>query len=227
MVTSKRVDRMSRRAVWISVLLMGLATVTFAATPVWAGKIHGKLRGVVGGLPTTGLTLPLPPGSPNVIVTLFLGGPSGPPVPITVTPNTKVDAEDTKEKGAGGSISLVDGDSIGVKAKAQQVGATMEIVATKIELENPEIESFGAVDVPGASLVLPLPPGSPNQTFTLFIGGIGGPPISIVVTPTTRVRAEGLTLNDNDFTEVKAVIQNGQIVALKIRKENSEEVEDE
>lgn len=226
MVTSKGAGRTSRRAAWISALLVGLATVTFAATPVWAGKIHGKLRGVVD-VPGASLTLPLPPGSPNVIVTLFLGGPSGSPVPITITPSTKVDAEDSKEKGAGGSISLVDGDSIGVKAKAQQVGATMELVATKIELKNPEIETFGAVDVPGASLALPLPPGSPAQTFTLFIGGIGGPPISIVVTPTTRVRADGLTLNDNDFTEVKAVIQNGQIVALKIRKENQEEVEDE
>lgn len=227
MVTSKRAGRTSRRTAWILALLVGLATVTFAATPVWAGKIHGKLRGVVGGLPTTGLTLPLSPSSSNVIVTLFLGGPGGSPVSITITPDTKVDAEDTKETGIGGSISLVNGDLIGVKVRTRPSGGTFEIVATKIKLENPEIEAFGAVGGLSGSLVLPLLPGSPDQTFTLSIGGIGGPSIPIVVTPSTRVKAEGLTLNNGDFIEVKAVVQNGQIIALKIRKENQEEVEDE
>jgi hypothetical protein len=226
MVTNKGAGRTSRRAAWVSALLVGLATVTFAATPVWAGKIHGKLRGTVD-IPGTSLTLPLAAGSPNVIATLFLGGAGGPPVLFTITPSTKGDAEDSKDK-ANGSVTIHDGDSVEVKAKAQQVGAIMEIVATKIELEIPEIEAFGVVDVPGTSLALPLLPGSPNQTFTLFIGGIGGPPIPIVVTPNTRVRGGTiLTLLDNDFIEVKAVLQGGQVVALKIGQENQDEVEDE
>lgn len=213
----------SRRAVWISALLAWLVVAAFVATPAWAGKIHGKLRGVVGGLPTAGLTLPLPSGASNVMATLFLGGASGPPVPFTITPNTRVDARDSKEKGPGGSVTLVNGDSIEIRGKF----VAGEIVATRIELENLHIELFGAVDVPGTSLSLPLVVGAPNVTITLFLGGVGGPPLPIVVTPNTRVKGTTLTLADNDFIDVKAVIQNGQVVAVKIRKEFLENAEDE
>lgn len=224
MVASKGAGRTSRRTAWISALLVGLVTVTFAATPVWAEKIHGKLRGVVD-VPGASLTLPLATG--EVTATLFLGGVGGPPVPFKITPSTHVDAEDTKEKGSGGTITLVDGDSIEVKAKAQQVGGVMEIVATKIQLEIPQIEIFGVVDVPDPSLTLPLSSG-PDVHATLFLGGVGGTPLDIVITPNTRVRGETmLILVDTDFIEVKAVLQSGQLVAVKIGKENHDEVEDE
>jgi hypothetical protein len=225
MVTSKGAGRTSRRTAWISALMVGLATVTLAATPVWAEKIHGKLRGVVGDLPVGGLTLPLATG--EVTATLFLGGPSGPAVQFTITPSTNVDAEDAKEKGSGGTITLVDGDSIEVKAKAQQVGVVMEIVATKIQLELPQIEIFGVVDVTDPSLTLPLSSG-PDVHVKLFLGGVGGTELDILITPNTRVRGgTTLTLVDTDFIEVKAVLQGGQLVAVKIGEERQEDVEDE
>lgn len=227
MVTSKAAGRTSRRIVWIPALLAGLVVAAFTVTPAWAGKIHGKLRGTVD-VPGTSLTLPLAPGAPNVIITLFLGGPSGPQVPITITPNTKVDAEDSKEKGSGNVVTFVDGDSVEVKTKAQPMGTGIEIVATKIELENPQIEAFGAVDVPGSVLTLPLAPGSSNVTILVALGGVGGPTIPVVVTPNTRVKGgDTLTLVDGDFIEFKAVLQGGEVVALKIREENPEDVEDE
>lgn len=223
MVTSKRAGRTSRRTAWISALMVGLATVTFAATPVWAEKIHGKLRGVVGDLPGASLTLPLTTG--EVTAKIFLGGPSGPSLQFTITPSTNVDAEDTKEKGPGGTITLADGDWIEVKGKLQ----AGKIVATKIKLDNPELEIFGAVGgLPGGSLALPLSPGS-DVHATLSVGGVGGPPLDILITPNTRVRGGmTLTLVDTDFIEVKAVLQHdGQLVAVKIGKENEDEVEDE
>ena len=224
MMTSKGAGRASRRTAWISALLVGVVTVTLAAMPVWAEKIHGKLRGVVD-VPDASLTLPLATG--EVTATLFLGGVGGPPVPFKITPSTNVDAEDTKEKGSGGTITLVDGDSIEVKAKAQQVGGVMEIVATKIQLEIPQIEIFGAVDVPDASLTLPLSSG-PDVHVKLFLGGVGGTELDILITPNTRVRGgTTLTLIDTDFIEVKAVLQGGQLVAVKIGVERQEDVEDE
>jgi Domain of unknown function (DUF5666) len=226
MVANKGAGRTSRRTAWISALLVGLATVTFAATPVWAEKIHGKLRGTVD-IPGASLTLPLSPGSLDVTAKIFLGGPSGPSLQFTITPSTNVDAEDTKEKGPGGTITLADGDWIEVKGKLQ----AGKIVATKIKLDNPELEIFGAVDFPGTSLMpslmLPLSPGS-DVHATLSVGGVGGPPLDILITPNTRVRGgTTLTLVDNDFIEVKAVLQSGQLVAVKIGKENHDEVEDE
>lgn len=226
MVRGKAAGKASRRTAWILALLAGLATATFAAIPAWAGKIHGKLQGTVD-VPDASLQLPLSPSSSNVIITLFLGGPSGPPVPITITANTHVDAEDSKEKGPGNVVTFVDGDSVEVKVKTQPTGTGFEIVATKIELKNPQIEAFGAVDVSG-SLTLPLAPGGPDVPIVLALGGVGGPALPIIVTSHTRVRGgTTLTLVDNDFIETKAVVQGGQVIALKIGHENQGEVEDE
>jgi len=84
------------------------------------------------------------------------------------------------------------------------------------------------VKVPGGSLTLPLAAGAPNVTITLSLGGVGGPPLPIVVTPSTRVGGGmTLTLKDNDFIEVKALLQSGQIVAVKIGEENENEVEND
>ncbi len=223
MGTSKGAGRTSRRTAWISALLVGLVIVTFAVAPASAGKIHGELRGVVD-VPGSSLTLPLAAGASNVTITLFLGGVGGPPLPITITASTKVEAEDAKDK-VSGSVTVGDGDLIVVHGKLQS-GA---IVATKIELEKfPEIEAFGIVKVPGSSLTLPLVAGASNVTITLAFGGVGGPPLPIIVTPSTRVGGGmTLTLKDNDFIEVKAVLQSGQIVAVKIGEENESEVEDE
>ena len=221
MVTGKAVGRTSRRIAWISALLAGLVTAAFAATPAWAGKIHGKLRGTVD-VPGGSLALPV---SSNVTITLFLGGPSGPPLPITITPNTKVEAEDAKEK-VSGSGTLGNGDPIEVRGKLQ--GG--QIVATKIKLLGFfQIEGFGTVDVPppgaGGSLTLPA---SSNVTITVFLGGADGPPLPVVITPNTKVRGTTpLILQDNNFIEFKAVVQSGQVVAVKIRLENVDEVEDE
>lgn len=227
MVRGKAAGRISRRAAWIPALLAGLVTAALAVSPAWAGKIHGKLRGTVD-VPGPSMTLPLPLGAPNVIITLFLGGPSGPPVPITITPNTKVDAEDSKEKGLGNVVTFVDGDSVEVKVKAQPMGAGIEIVATKIELENPQIEGFGTVDVPGMSLALPLAAGSPDVPITVFLGGVGGPPIIVKITTTTKVKGgPTLTLVDGAFVEFKAVVQGDMIIVQKIRIEDPEGVEDE
>jgi hypothetical protein len=170
------------------------------------------------------LTLPLAPGSPGVTITLFLGGTGGPAVPIMVTPNTKVEAEDDKEE-VSESITLIDGDLIEVRGKLQNG----QIVATKIELQEfPEIKVFGSVDVPGTSLTLPLAPGSPGVTITLFLGGTGGPAVPIIVTPSTRVRGgTTLTLHDNDFIAAKTLLRSGQIVAVKIGTQNEDEVEDD
>lgn len=225
MVRGKVAGKTSRRTAWIPALLAGLVTVAFAATPAWAGKIHGRLQGVVDGLPTAGLTLPLPSGAPNVMATLFLGGTSGPPVPFTITPDTKVNARDSQEKGSTGSVTFVNGDSIEVSSKLV-MGA---IVATKIRLENPYIVVFGTVQAPpGGSLSLPLAVGAPNVTITLSLGGVGGPPLPIVVTPNTKVKTgTTLTLVNNDLIGVKAVIQSGQIVAVKIRKVDPMELEAE
>jgi len=89
-------------------------------------------------------------------------------------------------------------------------------------------ELRGVVDVPGGSLTLPLAAGAPNVTITLSLGGVGGPPLPIVVTPSTRVGGGmTLTLKDNDFIEVKALLQSGQIVAVKIGEENENEVEND
>ena len=222
MVRGKVEGRTSRRTAWSSTLLAGLVAAAFTATPAWADKIHGKLRGTVD-VPGTSLTLPLPPGSPNVIATLFLGGPSGPAVPFTITPDTKVDAEDAKEKVSGNVVTIVDGDSIEVKGKF----VMGKIVAAKIKVENPQIEAFGAVDVPGMSLTLPLPPGSADVPITVFLGGIGGPPITVKITTATRVKGgPTLTLLDNDFVEFTAELQADMIIVKKIRKENPEDVED-
>jgi Domain of unknown function (DUF5666) len=130
MVKDDQKVRLGRNAAQLSVHVVLLSMLTFAATPAWAGKIHGKL--------------------------------------------------------------------------------------------------LGTVDVPGDSLNLPLAPGSPNVTITLFLGGTGGPAVPIVVTASTRVRGgTTLTLHDNDFIEAKARLRSGQIVAVKIRTQNEDEVEDE
>jgi Domain of unknown function (DUF5666) len=223
MVKDDQKVRLGRNAAQLSVHVVLLSMLTFAATPAWAGKIHGKLLGTVD-VPGDSLNLPLAPGSPNVTITLFLGGTGGPAVPITVTPNTKVEAEDDEEE-VSESITLTDGDLIEMRGKLQNG----QLVATKIELQEfPEIEVFGSVDVPGTSLALPLAPGSPDVTITLFLGGTGGPAVPIVVTASTRVRGgTTLTLHDNDFIEAKARLRSGQIVAVKIRTQNEDEVEDE
>jgi len=227
MVRGEATGKTSRRTAWILALLAGLAAATFTAMPAWAGKIHGKLQGTVA-VPGASLQLRLSPSDPNVVITLSLGGPSGPPVPITITPNTHVDAEDSKEKGAGNVVTFVDGDTVEVKVKTQPTGGGFEIVATKMELKNPQIDVFGAADVPDSSLTLPLAPGDPDVTIILSLGGKGGPALPIIITPNTRVRGRTtLTLVDDDFVEVKAVVQGGQVVALKIGRENKDEVEDE
>lgn len=204
-------------------LFGGLVVAAFAATTAWAENIHGKLRGVVtvsGG----SLTLPLAPTASNVIITLHLGGASGPSVPITVTPSTKIEAEDVHEKeGVSGSITLKDGDPIRVRGKLQG----SELVATTLELEEfPEIELFGVVGGLSGSLTLPLALGAPNVTITLQLGGTGGPSVQVVITPSTRVRGgTTLTLINGDFTQVKAVLQGSNIFAVKIGKEMESEVE--
>ncbi len=155
---------------------------------------------------------------------LFLGGTGGPAVPITVTRNTKVEAEDDREE-VSGNITLIDGELIEVRGKLQNG----QILATKIELQEfPETKLFGSVDVPGTSLTLPLAPGSPDVTITLFLGGTGGPAVPIVVTPSTRVRGgRTLTLQDNNFIEAKTRLLSGQILVVKIGTQNEDDVEDE
>jgi Domain of unknown function (DUF5666) len=214
--------RLGRNA-WLSALLMSLS---MGPSPQRPPRLERFMENSSGRSMSQGgsLTLPLAPGSPGVTITLFLGGTGGPAVPIMVTPNTKVEAEDDKEE-VSESITLIDGDLIEVRGKLQNG----QIVATKIELQEfPEIKVFGSVDVPGTSLTLPLAPGSPGVTITLFLGGTGGPAVPIIVTPSTRVRGgTTLTLHDNDFIAAKTLLRSGQIVAVKIGTQNEDEVEDD
>lgn len=122
-VKNNQKARLGRNAAWLSALLVSLSMGAFAATPAWAGKIHGKLLGTVD-VPGGSLTLPLAPGSPDVTITLFLGGTGGPAVPIVVTPSTRVRG--------GTTLTLHDNDFI--EAKALLLSG--QIVAVKIGTQN-------------------------------------------------------------------------------------------
>ena len=90
-----------------------------------------------------------------------------------------------------------------------------------------EIRLAGFVDVPGASLTLPLAPGSPPVTVIL---SLGTPPISISFTITVETAVEvedgGLpvTIVDGDRVEIRGQIVGGTLFANEVEVQEFPEV---
>lgn len=162
-------------------------------------------------------TLPLPVGTDDVQITLFIGGPGGTPVIVVLTELTTLKAEEVDQP-----PELRDGDR--VKAKGNIVGGGL--VVTEFEIEDfEEVKLAGLVNMDGV-LTLPV---DFNTPINLAVGGATGPVLTIILTPDTRVEIEELEgpsiLHDDDFVEIEVVLRGPDLIAREIEIEDFGELE--
>jgi hypothetical protein len=153
------------------------------------------------------LTLPLVAGaSATVIVALGLEQIF---VPITITGQTVVEAEETLP------IGLSNGDR--VKIEVQLAGGALVAGRLKVD-EFPELKIRGTVQgTPGGSATLPVTPGAVLD-FTIVLVGI---PLPVRVTSATRIEDLAGTINDGQVLRIEGSIRGGAIVATELEGDPS------
>ncbi len=189
--------------------VVALTAVLLAAIVSLPGPVHGhgaSVQGVVDVEPFGAggaLTLPLPPGSPPVIVNLSLGIPSI-QILVTITSETDIDAED------GLPITVVDGDLVEIELKPGASG----LVATELKVrEFPELELEGtALGVPATGVSLPLPSGITID----FVISLFGFELPLRVTGETQVKNGPLSLFNGVPIRIEGAIRDFVIVVTEI-----------
>jgi hypothetical protein len=163
-------------------------------------------------VPDEYLNLPLGPADPAVIVVVTFGIPAV-QVPVTITPDTRIRDEKGNEADV---IQLTDGDR--VQLGIQVIGDVLW--ARRLQLQEfPEVKLEGVADeVPGGAVSLPLLP-SGSTTILVRLGG-STLTLPVVITGQTKLDPPTFTINDGDLIRVKAIVNNLQIVAVKLELAN-------
>jgi hypothetical protein len=173
------------------------------------------LEGFVDVPPGT-LALPLGPADPAVDVVVTFGVPAV-QVVVTITPDTRV----RNDKGHEVPVDLTDGDR--VQLSIQVVGDVLWARSLRVE-EFPELKLQGvAQGVPGGALALPLGPGA-TAGFEVRLGG-STVVLPVVLTADTKLDPDTFTLEDGDLIQVKALVNDLQIVAVKLERVPDQEDE--